>query len=253
LAQLLSRLQVTEIAVLLEKHQIASRFHGDNIFGLDAMWALREALPVAHPESVLSLVTELVETAQTLRNSVTPKYTFDDRYEDFRKCMLLDGWRLEWGREVVRIEPIVEGVAAFQDDLTTELRKTGLPDLEDILHRIEQSATDFVAVPPDFNGCLTNARIAVETLCRDIAAIYHGKNGGEYNEALFGSIVTYLRLQGFLAKPEEAGLTGIYTLASQGAHRPMGFTEEEWTRLGRNMLISVAFYVVKKFNAPPAS
>jgi hypothetical protein len=65
----------------------------------------------------------------------------------------------------------------------------------------------------------------------------------------FGAIVAYLRNQvGFLDVKEEAGIVGVYSFLSPGAHVPVGFTEEEMVRLGRSMIAAICYFLVKKHN-----
>jgi hypothetical protein len=87
----------------------------------------------------------------------------------------LDGYALErdeYGRELNRFaatEPVLEGVHAVEDDLAEELRKSDLPDAEEILRTLDNSADAFRR--EDFNGCLSNARVALQTLAMSIAQV----------------------------------------------------------------------------------
>ena len=114
-----------------------------------------------------------VRTHGVLRYEISPKYRLDERWKDLLLCLELDGYRRgldEYGREMdtfVSTEPAIEGVLAVEDDLTAELRRSGLPDADDISRIIENSADAFRR--GDFNGCLSNARVALQTLATSIA------------------------------------------------------------------------------------
>jgi hypothetical protein len=81
--------------------------------------------------------------------------------------------RNEYGDELdyfIPVEPSIEGTAPFEDVLSKELRLSRLPDWGDIHRRIEDSGKAFLGA--DYNGCLNNARVALETVARS-----HVKNG----------------------------------------------------------------------------
>ena len=70
----------------------------------------------------------------------------------------------------------------------------------------------------------------------------------------FGAVIAYLKNHaGFLDKNDEAAITGVYGFVSPGAHKPVGFSEEEMVRLGRSMIASVCYFLVKKHNATAKS
>ena len=65
----------------------------------------------------------------------------------------------------------------------------------------------------------------------------------------FGAIIAYLCHQAtFLNVNEEKGITGVYAFVSPGAHVPVGFTEEEMVRLGRSMIATICYFLIKKHN-----
>ena len=45
----------------------------------------------------------------------------------------------------------------------------------------------------------------------------------------------------------------IYTFISKGAHRPLGFTDEEFVRFGINLAISACYFLVKILNGDEGS
>ena len=81
-----------------------------------------------------------------MRTGVSPRYRVDERWTDLRLCLELGGYgkeRDEYDREQDRfipIEPKFEGAAAVEDELTKELRRSGLPDIEGIVQVLDGSA-----------------------------------------------------------------------------------------------------------------
>jgi len=39
----------------------------------------------------------------------------------------------------------------------------------------------------------------------------------------------------------------LYGFISDGSHIPLGFTEEEYARYGRNLAMSKCYYIIKKY------
>ncbi|TOK92651.1 DUF4145 domain-containing protein, partial [Vibrio parahaemolyticus] len=86
---------------------------------------------------------------------------------------------------------------------------------------------------PDYNGSLTNIRIALETLVREIAfdkGFTTTRTGNTWGPSL-----NYLKTNGFIDQKDENALSSVYTFISNGAHIPLGFSQEEFVRLGRNL------------------
>ena len=116
------------------------------------------------------------------------------------------------------------------------MRSSDLPRATGIVGAIEQSARDFVQAPPDYNGCLTNARLALESLARDVATERRRKHPDSFDETKWGAVMSYLRRSDFVTEKEEQLACRVYDLLSEGAHGPVGLTDEEWVRLGRRRL-----------------
>jgi hypothetical protein len=95
------------------------------------------------------------------------------------------------------------------------------------------------------NNCLSNARIALETLVKSVASELGAKP--EQSEK-FGIALTFLVTTDFLDKGQEKSLSGNYLLISPGAHRPVGFSEQEYVRFGRHLALSSCYFIVKKWN-----
>ena len=199
------------------------------------------------------LVQELARTQGSMRTEISPRYSFNERWDDLCLCLQLDGYtkeRDEYGRELgrfVSVEPVLEGVAAIEDDLTKELRRSGLSDIEGILQVLENSASAFRA--SDFNGCLNNARVALQTLATSIAKAHIQDHPGNFDHEKWGQVITYLKTSGFITKKQEEGLTGVFSFISPGSHAPIGFSEEEYARLGRSLAVSMCYFFAKRLNA----
>ncbi len=208
---------------------------------------ISSALLRADNDKLGRLLHEVVSTRGDLRNRVEPRYRFDERWNDLTKCLLLDGYRIE-NESITRIEPFLEGAEPVEDDLSKELQRSGLPACKKVKEQIVDSANDFRKASPDYNGSLSHARIAIETLVRDIA-MKKGLNILEKNEKkAWGLSLAYLRENTFISEKQEKTLAFIYTFISPGSHVPIGFTEEEFVRFGRNLAISMCYFMIKLFN-----
>ena len=211
------------------------------------------SLRAASASQIDALFDEIFHSTRMLRHDVTPKYIYDERWKDFERCLLLDGYRVTGdyspGYKIVAVDPTISGTVPVDDDLSGELTRSNLADRQEIIRLMNNSAADFCKQPPDFNGSLTSARVSLETLAKNIAAIHRQTTPMSGDPAKFGAIVAYLRHQiGFLEEKEEAGIVGVYSFVSPGAHVAVGFTEEEMVRLGRSMIASMCYFLVKKHN-----
>ena len=90
------------------------------------------------------------------------------------------------------------------------------------------------------NGCLSKARIALETLALSMARARPGFYGSKWGHA-----VMHLRKSGLITEAQEAGLTGVYSLISPGSHKPVAFDEQEYARLGRNLAVTMCYFLAK--------
>jgi len=55
------------------------------------------------------------------------------------------------------------------------------------------------------------------------------------------------RAQASSTKEEERGLVGVFGFVSPGSHRPLGFSEAEFARLGRSFVAGMCWFLVKSF------
>lgn len=232
LSQLLDLFEYNLNNLLLEKHSLEYDCH--NIMGL------KDALEDGNLES---LIQEIVSTQKDLRSRVSPKYKFDERWEDFKKCLLLDGYKITESNSIISIEPTVNGIVGTEDDLTLELRSSSLSKREEIIELLFESANAFKNTSPDYNQCLSKARIALETIVRNKVEDEDGTN------ETWGRSLNILKAKSFFTNQEEQAIASTYTYVSDGSHIPLGFTEEEYARYGRNLLMTVCYYIIKKQNS----
>ena len=232
------------LTMLLKKNGLPS----DLGYFSDLATALQWHLSEVAADHLHSLLDEIVRTQNDLRARVGETYRYDERWEDFLRCLELDGYKVEGGR-LVPIDPTIPGTAPMDDDLSAELRRSRLPEAEDILRIMESSAEAFRQVPPDYNACLNNARVALETLARAIARARLGSRPAPFDETKWGQVLAYLRTSSLITHKEEGGLSGVYSFVSPGAHTPVGFTEQEMVRLGRSLVASMCYFLVKTHKA----
>jgi hypothetical protein len=237
LCQFLDLYEQDVVHILLEKHGITTSGYSQT--------EISEVLSEADHDSIEYLIDELIRTNGDLRNRIKPHYRFDERWNDFLKCLLLDGFKVE-EKTIRRLEPVIESTEAVEDDLTNELDSSSLGSSSEVIQHIKLSAESFKKASPDFNGCLSHSRIALETLVRAIAK----DRGSEINESskVWGKSLSYLQSIGFITNKEEGAISSTYTFISDGVHVPVGFTEEEFSRFGRNLAMSVCYFIIKKFN-----
>ena len=214
--------------------------------GLSA-YEVESVLLNAPEEQLSSLMGEILRTQGTLRYEVSPRYRFDERFDDLKRCLLLDGMRID-GRELIAIEPTIDGTVPLEDDLVRELKKSGLPDREEIARMLNNSAEAFRKIPSDYNGCLSNARVALQTLATNISKHRQATHAGSFDESKWGQVLAYLRTSGLISDQEEHGLSGVFTFVSPGAHSPIGLDEGEMTRLGRSLVVSMSYFLIKRHN-----
>lgn len=172
-----------------------------------------------------------------------PATTFNERWRDFEKCLFLDGYKIETQddkTEIIPIEPQIDGFIAFEDELTKAINMSNLSQKDAINRCIEESAEAFKQ--DNFTNCLCNARIALETLIKTIAK-------EKYNaDNTWGGALKTLKENDFLSEKEEKFMATTHTLIGDGAHKPLGFDDNEYARFGRNQTIAQCYYIIKKYN-----
>jgi len=236
LVQLLDLQDYEHLSIILEKHSFQSN--------LSNITDLKNSLISVGNMSLL--LNEIISTRQALKIRVTSKTSFNERWDELVKCLFLDGYKTE-NNTLVKIEPNIDGIIAIEDDLTNEIKQSSLVHKNEIIKLINESAEAFKKTNPDYNGCLTKARLSVETIIRDIATETDGVDDN------WGTSLGKLFRNSFFEKKEEESISSTYTFISSGSHIPLGFTDEEYARYGRNLILSVCYYVIKKYNNSTAS
>lgn len=158
LAQLLGVIDQQDATDILAKH------------GLDSSTAssvseISEEMKAANDKQLADLVLEVASTGKMLRNRTSPKYAYENKYDEFRKSPLLDGYQIE-NKSVKALDPNYEGKEPIEDALLDELEKSEIGNDGEVKECILASAADFLKTPSDFNGSLTNIRVALETTIR---------------------------------------------------------------------------------------
>jgi hypothetical protein len=178
LAQLLMELPATDVFLMLVKHDLVEQEMSDTFNPNNYHWfsrATSDAILDGAPEKVAAVIDEVVATSRAIRTKFQPKYVFDQRFWDFERTLELDGYRID-GSKLLAIDETIGAAPPVDDDLVTALHSSGLAESEQIIIALEHSANDFRKNPSDLNGCLANARVALETLCRSVASSSMGKD-----------------------------------------------------------------------------
>jgi hypothetical protein len=209
-------------------------------------------------DKTLAVVEELLRTAGDVRAHLGDgdgPGRWDLRLDDLARCVRLDGYEIHpptggnnfWSYSLKPTEPTVPGAAAVEDDLTSALKACGLPEASKVQTLLDQSASAFTSQPPDYNACLTNARVALQTLATAIAKL---RAGGAtplpFQEDKWAQVLSYLRTSSLLTEQEEKGVGGVFSFTSPGAHTYVSVTEQETTRLGRSLAVSMIYFLLKK-------
>ena len=231
-------------SVLLEKYGLHDNYSVPFIDGL------RSLLLSASEDRVHSLLAEVIRTQGDLRNRVSPRYRYDERWDDLVRCLHLDGYTIR-DKDLVAADPTIEASPPLEDDLSSELQRSGLSQALGITQLLEKSADAFRRIPPDYNGCLTNARVALQTTATAIASAWQEKHPGTYDHTKWGEVLTYLRRSSFVTEAEEKGLAGVFGFVSPGAHIPIGFTQDEMVRLARSLIASMCYFLIKRYKGQP--
>lgn len=218
LSQLFDLFVDIDIYILFRKHKISVKhldIEFENYQTADQEFSLIQiisALNKVSTHSIGALVNEVICTRGNFRSGYSPKYVFDERWKDFEKCLLLDGFKIE-NEEVIRIEPLIESNTPVADDLTAELDSSHLGSANLVTSHIKLSAEAFTKTTPDYNACLSHSRIALETLVKNIAE-YLGLNMDSFPDSRnWGSSLNYLNEKELISCKEEKVIASIYTVS----------------------------------------
>ena len=242
LAQFLELYETDFVVVLVNKHGIRNFVVG---MGLTE---LNESIRSANDEMLLSLIGEIVRTSGDLRARVNPKYRYDERFTDLCRCLQLDGYLLQ-EKKLTQTDPSIGDAPSLDDDLLQELKTSRLSDAEEIVEKINTSSESFRSSPPNYNACLNDVRVALETLARSIATTQQCVGSPAYEKTKWGSVIGFLKAIGFITQEEERGLAGVYSFVSSGSHRPIGISDAEMARLGRSLALGMCWFLVKSYRA----
>lgn len=243
LAQFLELYEPDFVVVLVSKHGIQI-----SVEHVRLLTELTEFIRSASDEKLLSLVEEIARTSGDLRARVNPKYRYDERLTDLCRCLQLDGYLLK-DKKLMQADSSIGDAPPIDDDLLQELKDSGLPAAEEIVEKINTSSESFRSAPPNYNACLNDVRVALETLARSIAATQKSADSPAYEQAKWGSVLGFLKSIGFITQEEERGLGGVYGFVSPGSHRPVGISDEEMARLGRSLALGMCWFLVKSYRA----
>src|SRR3990172_12252498 len=90
LAQFLA-IQETDVAlVLLGKHGIRASVENGAL-----LTTLNRNLAFSDKEKALAVLEEIARTGGDLRVRITPRYRYDERFNDLNRCLQLDGYLIE--------------------------------------------------------------------------------------------------------------------------------------------------------------
>lgn len=240
-AQLFELLETTQVIVMFSKHGLHLSVEAGAL-----LFCVNRALTNQHTHhGVMSLLEEVIRTQGDLRSRVSPKYRFDERLGDLDICLQLDGYKVE-GRRIIPQDPSIQDTPPIEDELHEALAASGLDASQDIRQKLTSSVEAFRQVPPNFNACLNDSRVALESIARQIASACTPPQGS-YDPSKWGSMLTFLRQNNFMSIEEEQGLAGAYRFLSPGSHRPIGLSDAEMARLGRAIAMSMCWFVVKRY------
>src|SRR5262249_42199472 len=246
LAQFLELQNADVLRFLLDKHHLQTSELLDAIeYRSGVLNALVTSLESGSEAKIVSLLNEIARTRWDLRYRVSPEYRYDERIADLEACLQLDGYIL--ANTLTPIDPSVIGAPPLEDDLTRELLSSGLPSATDVTRKLSDSVDAFRASTPNYNASLNDARVALQALATDIANVRLATNHGTFDPTKWGSVIAYLRDTGFVTLEEEKGLVGVFGFVSPGSHRPIGFSELEFARLGRSLVTGMCWFLVKRF------
>lgn len=201
-----------------------------------------QTIEQADNDKIRELIREIISTNLSLNNEdYLENFNdswggFEQRFKDLEKCLLLDGYKIDRG-ELIQIEPNIEGVIAFEDELTNLLRS--LSSEEEIINCIENSANHFKH--DRWNDCLAQARVALETLVRKIASERFDEERNNWTDL----ICVLEQRHSFLNSREKWLIKNTYGFISEACHQPLN--DEEYARFGRNLAMSMCYYLVKKY------
>lgn len=243
LAQFLELYKAEFVDALVNKYGIRISVEEGRV-----LTSLVNCLQAESDEKLLSLFEEIVRTSGDLSTRINPKYRYRERFSDLCRCLQLDGYIID-GAKLVQTDPSISDAPPLDDDLIRELQASGLPDAEEVVRKINDSSELFRSTPPNYNGCLNDIRVALETLARAIVTAQKSASTPLYDQPKWGAVLSILRNVDFITQEEEKGLAGVYGFVSPGSHQPLGISDEQMARLGRSLALGMCWFLVKTYQA----
>jgi hypothetical protein len=243
-----TKFSLTQLLSVLERptaHVIFDKF-GFDPQAVSSPINISDEIMYADNQILSDLIIEVIETKKTLRIGVSPRLKFDNQFSILEKSLLLDGYLIE-EKSIKALDPNFMGFEPVEDALIKELDDSVLQNKAGVIQSVKASADDFIKAQPDYNGSLTNIRIALETLVREIA-LEKGFTATRPDK-MWGASLGHLKTSGFIDQKDENALSSVFTFISNGSHVPLGFSQAEYVRLGRNMCTSMCYFVLKTYNA----
>lgn len=255
LCQLLELFSVGKVATLLRKHGLSAEGLENYLRHVqlgDMPASVHDEILQSLPTVIGAILKEFGMKRDSFRLDVNPRYRFDQHWQDLCRNLYLDGYRAEEISEgyavrceFVPIEPEIDGVEPVENDLTKEIKRSGLSNSDKICRMLRESGGAFCE--EDFNACLSKARIALERIAVGIANSI--QNESDNRDIPWGCAIASLQKSECIDKREESCLTGVYGLISKGAHAPVGLDEKEFVRLSRNLSFTCCYFLIKRFNS----
>ena len=152
-------------------------------------------------------------------------------------------------KSVIPTDPSISDAPPLEDDLLEALKVSGLPGSDEIVKKINDSSESFRLLPPNYNACLNDIRVALETLARSIATTRHLDGAPPYDPNKWGSVINFLKQTEFITQEEDRGLAGVYGFVSPGSHKPLGISEEQMARLGRSLALGMCWFLIKSYQS----
>lgn len=210
---------------------------------------LRELLLRADGATVLGLLSYMARSSGELRARINPRYRHDQPWAELERHVELDGYRLDPETGCVPLETPHGEFSQVRDDLMQALENTQVPGAEDVREALRRSEAAYVLEPFDYNACLNDARVALQSLARSIAEQRQVVVDGNFDPTVWGQVLAYLRTSGLITEQEEQGLSGAFTFLSPGSHRLVGVSEREMARLGRSIALSMVYFLLRTAEA----
>lgn len=241
LAQFLELQPVPNTIVLFSKYEVEDT----TLYPGHLLAGICDVLKSSSASTIMRIVAEVIATLPDLRARVSPKSRFDAREHDLKQCLILDGYIVE-GTKLFQADPSLSDTPV-EDDLIEALKVSVAPRRLEIITKINDSAGSFNSSPPDYNAALTNARVALETMAGDVATGIAARQNvvGAYDPKKWGEVIAFLRNNGEITVEEEKGLVGVFGFLSPGAHRAVGISEDQMTRLGRSFALNMCWFLLK--------